>query len=236
MLAIPTLAHFGTVTSSRTAPDAGPFSTGEDPLVLARRWEALGFQRLYVRELPETDRKPETADLVRELTRQDCLPLQLESPADDDSDIESLLELGVDVSVSGGRGIGDPGWLESLAVRYAGRISLVVDLRAGRLLQRGREPRREVFDLLDELAGLPLGALVVALAPNASRVQPAELTRLEELASRASWPLAVLGAPVSLVELRNLEERGVAAAVLPMTWDHEALDPRLVAEEFASAD
>jgi len=236
MLAIPTLAHSAAAASPRAEPDPGEHAAAEDAVTVARRWELLGFQRLYLRALVESESVGQTADLVRELTRQNCLPIQLESASAEDSDAESMLDLGVDLAVSAGRGLADIGWLESLAAHYPARVSLVVDLRAGRLLPRGREPRRDLFDLVDELAALQLGALIVGVTHNAARLQAAELTRLEELAARAAWPLVVLGAPASLIELRNLEERGVSAVVLPLRWDHDALDPRLIAEEFASAD
>ena len=233
MLAIPTLAHSPLPDLPRSESDPKARSGPEDPIVLARRWEAMGFQRLHLRELDGADRRLETADLVRELVRQHCLPFQVESVAADDTALEEILDLGADLVIRGARGTTDPGWLATKAARAPGRISIAVDLRGGRMLPRGREPRRDLFDLLDELAAIPLASVMIAAAASTTPLQPADLTRLEEVVSRVAWPVVALDAVVSLVELRNLEERGVSAAVLAATWDHEALDPRVIAEEFA---
>ena len=50
----------------------------------------------------------------------------------------------------------------------------------------------------------------------------------------APWPVIASGGIGSMHDLRNLEDRGVAAAVLGMALYTGALDPRVVAEEFAA--
>lgn len=233
MLLIPTLIHGLPTRSTRASQTQGAHPSSEDPVVLARRWAAMGFERLHVRELDGPDGRAETADLVRELARQHCLPLQVASVVADETALDTLLDLGVSVVIGGSRGIADPAWLATCAVQAPGQVALAVDLRGGRMIPRGREAPRELFELLDELRGCPLAAVFVSNATPATHLLPADLTRLEEIVSRVEWPVVAQAASVSFVELRNLEERGVSAAVLAASWDHDVVDPRLLAEEFA---
>jgi phosphoribosylformimino-5-aminoimidazole carboxamide ribotide isomerase len=52
------------------------------------------------------------------------------------------------------------------------------------------------------------------------------------VADISPWPVLASGGVGTMQDLRALEDRGIAAAVLGMALYTDALDPRVVAEEF----
>jgi phosphoribosylformimino-5-aminoimidazole carboxamide ribotide isomerase len=63
-------------------------------------------------------------------------------------------------------------------------------------------------------------------------MQGTDLDLMADVADTAPWPLIASGGVGSMLDLRALDDRGVAAVVLGMALYTEALDPRVVAEEF----
>jgi phosphoribosylformimino-5-aminoimidazole carboxamide ribotide isomerase len=63
-----------------------------------------------------------------------------------------------------------------------------------------------------------------------------DLPLMEDVSEVAAMPVYASGGITTMHDLRALEERGVAAAVLGMALDTGALDPWVVAEEFSGRD
>jgi len=60
-----------------------------------------------------------------------------------------------------------------------------------------------------------------------------DLPLMEDVAEMADFPVFAAGGLGSMNDLRALADRGVAAAILGMGLYSGAIDPRMVAEEFA---
>jgi phosphoribosylformimino-5-aminoimidazole carboxamide ribotide isomerase len=65
------------------------------------------------------------------------------------------------------------------------------------------------------------------------RLEGTDLPLMETVAEDSPWPVIASGGIGSMTDLRNLADRGVHAVVLGMALYTDALDPRVVAEEFA---
>ena len=76
--------------------------------------------------------------------------------------------------------------------------------------------------------------LVAASIP--CRLQGPDLPLIDSIIEVAPWPVMAAGGIGTLLDLRNLEQRGVSAAILGMALYTEALDARTVAEEFGTWD
>jgi phosphoribosylformimino-5-aminoimidazole carboxamide ribotide isomerase len=65
-------------------------------------------------------------------------------------------------------------------------------------------------------------------------MQGTDLPLIEEAVLLSPWPVIASGGVGSMQDLRNLEDRGVAAVVLGMALYTDAIDARVVAEEFSA--
>jgi phosphoribosylformimino-5-aminoimidazole carboxamide ribotide isomerase len=91
----------------------------------------------------------------------------------------------------------------------------------------------DILDLVDELNAVPLLELLVNLRPLDDAVRFGELALLEDVAERSRCPVLVAGGISTIADLRALEHRGIAGALI----DAEKLldgtfEAREVAQEF----
>ena len=66
------------------------------------------------------------------------------------------------------------------------------------------------------------------------QMQGTDLPLMEDVAEASAWPVYASGGVSSLEDMRALEHRGLAGAVLGMALYTGAIDPRRLAEEFGT--
>ena len=208
----------------------------DDPVAVARRWAAAGFVRLHVVDLDAATGRGDNRDIVRELLRDVTLPMQVGGGVRADDAVSSLFDDGADQVIVGTRGIEDPVWLAEQATLFPGRIILAADVRDKQIVSKGWSTRTKLrlADLLAELDGVPLAGLLVTAVHKEGKMQGTDLPLIDEAVRLSAWPVIASGGIGSMQDLRNLEDRDVAAVVLGMALYTGAIDARVVAEEFSS--
>jgi phosphoribosylformimino-5-aminoimidazole carboxamide ribotide isomerase len=66
------------------------------------------------------------------------------------------------------------------------------------------------------------------------QMQGTDLPLMEDVAEASPWPVLASGGVTTLDDLRALEHRGVAGAVLGMALYTGAIEPNRIIEEFGS--
>lgn len=208
----------------------------DDPVAVARRWAAAGFSRLHVVDLDAATGRGDNREIVRELLRDLTLPIQVGGGVRDDDALSSLFDDGADRVIVGTRGLEDPSWLREQASAYPGRIILAADVRDKQVVSKGWTTRTKLrlADLLSELEEVALAGLLVTAVHKEGKMQGTDLPLIEEAVLLSPWPVIASGGVGSMQDLRNLEDRGVAAVVLGMALYTDAIDARVVAEEFSA--
>ncbi len=205
-----------------------------DPRDIARRWAGYGFQRLHVVDLDAATGRGNNRLVVRDLLADAAVSVQVGGGVRTSHEIETLLSDGADRIVVGTRAIDDPDWLREIADANPGAIVLAADVRDRRIVTHGwtRELPRNILDLVEELAGVPLGGLLVTAVHREGQMAGTDLPLMEDVAEASDWPVFASGGIATMNDLRALEDRGLAGAVLGMALYTGALDARIVAEEF----
>jgi phosphoribosylformimino-5-aminoimidazole carboxamide ribotide isomerase len=206
-----------------------------DPRDIARRWTGYGFHRLHVVDLDAATGRGSNRSIVRDLLADAATPVQVGGGIRTTEEIESLLSDGAERIVVGTRAIDEQDWLREIADANPGVIVLAADVRDRRVVTHGwtREHPRNILDLIDDLRGVPLGGLLVTAVHREGQMAGTDLPLMEDVAEASEWPVLASGGISTLQDLRALEDRGLAGAVLGMALYTGALDPQLVAEEFA---
>ena len=208
----------------------------DEPLDVARRWAAVGFSRLHVVDLDAATGAGRNGDIMRELLRAQPLPMQVGGGVREDESLAAWFEAGAEQVIVGTRGIEDPAWLEERASAWPGRIVLAADVHQRAVTTRGWRDRsaRRIEDVISDIRGLALAGVLITAVHREGRMEGADLALIEDAVDASPVPVIAAGGIGSMLDLRNLEERGVAAAVLGMALYTGVLDARVVAEEFAS--
>ena len=214
--------------------DAEPIRL-DDPVEVARDWTRKGFRRLHVVDLDAATGRGSNAALVGEIMREVDATFQAGGGVRESDDIERLLNDGAEWVVAGTRALTDSWWLEEVASNFPGRIIVAADVRGRAIVTHGwsRSGERDVIDCIEELNDLPLAGVLVTAVHLEGRMQGADLFLMEDVVESSTHPVIASGGIAGANDLRNLAERGVAAAVVGMALYTGALDARVVAEEYS---
>ena len=207
----------------------------DDPRSVAREWIEEGFGRLHVVDLDAATGRGRNDEIVRDILRDASVPVQVGGGVRDEARIEQLLADGATWVVVGTRAVEDEDWRTEMAMKYPGRLIIAADVKERYVVTRGwtRTVNTEVVTFMEELSGLPLGGVLVTAVHREGLMQGTDLTLMEDVAAACAWPLLASGGVTSLEDMRALEHRGVAGAVVGMALYTGAIEARRLAEEFA---
>jgi phosphoribosylformimino-5-aminoimidazole carboxamide ribotide isomerase len=229
MLAIPRVEVRGGVCV-RPAGEPGAGIPVGDAIGCARNWAHQGFHRIHLTDGDAIAGLGSNENLIDEIIRDGAIEVQVSDAAQSSERIERVVSDGAVRVVVGPRGLDEPEWLAGAADLYPGLLIVATDLRERRVVTRGwvRSLPIDVFDLVGELNGLPLGELLVS--PGAGDVF--DLSLLEDIAEASNFPVIADGGVTGMHDLRALEHRGVSSVLLGGVLYTGELDARTVAREY----
>lgn len=206
----------------------------DDPVEVSREWVRHGFQRLHVVDLDAATGRGGNHGVVRGLLHDSGAAVQVGGGVRETERLDELLRDGADWVVVGTRAIEEPEWLGEIATANPGRIIVAADVRERRVVTRGwaRTLPQHIIDVVDELNGLPLGGLLVTAVHREGQLQGTDLPLMDDVVEASEFPVLASGGITTVEDLRALQHRGAAGAVIGMALYTGVLDPRAVAEEF----
>ena len=139
MLVIPAIdIHDGKCVRLYQGDFANVTEYSDDPVEVARRWDCLGAQMLHVVDLDGARAgRPVNLDIVRRISIDTGLPIQLGGGLRTPKYIGSALEAGATRVILGTAACGDPDMLQELVRRYGQRIIVSIDTHRGRAMTDG---------------------------------------------------------------------------------------------------
>jgi phosphoribosylformimino-5-aminoimidazole carboxamide ribotide isomerase len=233
MIAIPSV-EIADASSGRagsiTRPERQP---GDASVIAARALADLGFARLHLDGPTMTTSASATAPAVEHIAHSTDATIQVAGPSSV-SEIEQLFRAGAEYVVVGARAIDEPEWLASIVDLYPDAIVVATDVRDRRVVRQGwvRTLPVDILDLADELSSLSLAGILVGGLHLDGPGRHADLALVEDLTDRSRVPISIRARIETVNDLRALEHRGAAAAVLRADQLNGTLDPRVIAREF----
>jgi phosphoribosylformimino-5-aminoimidazole carboxamide ribotide isomerase len=208
----------------------------DNPIEVARGWMRSGFQRMHVVDLDAATGRGDNAAIVRDILEDIPASIQVGGGIRSGDTIERLLQEGASWIVLGTRALEEPEWLAGTASSFPGQLIVAADVRERQVVTRGwaRTLSRSVLDVIEQLNDIPLGGVLVTAVHREGQLAGTDLFLMEDVAELSVHPVIASGGISSVGDLRELADRGIAAAVIGMALYTGALDARSVAEEFAS--
>lgn len=207
-----------------------------NPPAVARDWSQQGFTRVHVVDLDAATSRGSNAKVIREILRESTVPVQVGGGIRTEDQIDRLLDDGAAYVVVGTRAVEDEGWLEEMSGKFPNQLIVAADVRERKIVTRGwtKVLPRNVVQYVEDLADLPLAGILVTAVHKEGQLEGTDLPLMEDVAEASAWPVLASGGVSSMDDLRALEHRGLAGAVLGMALYTGAIDARRVAEEFQS--
>jgi phosphoribosylformimino-5-aminoimidazole carboxamide ribotide isomerase len=209
----------------------------DDPPAVARDWIRQGFNRLHVVDLDAATGRGHNVEIIRDIVRDaGAVPVQVGGGVRDESRIAALLDEGATWVVVGTRAVEDRDWLEEMAHAFPARLIVAADVRERMVVTRGwtKTLELDVVRYVEDIGALPLAGVLVTAVHLEGQMQGTDLPLMEDVAEASPWPVLASGGVATLDDLRALEHRGVAGAVLGMALYTNAIEPNRIIEEFGA--
>jgi phosphoribosylformimino-5-aminoimidazole carboxamide ribotide isomerase len=206
-----------------------------NPMEVMRNWENYGFRRLHLVDLDAATNRGSNFPLIRDMLAESGIPVQVGGGVRSDERVEELLAAGAARAIIGTRALEEREWIAELAYRHPGELIVACDVRERKVTTRGWAHTLpfDILDVVEELNVLPLGGLLVTAVHKEGQLQGTDLPLMEDVVEASNFPVYASGGVSSMQDLRALEHRGVAGAVIGMALYTGALDPVVVAGEFS---
>ena len=206
-----------------------------DPIAVAREWGNIGFARLHLVDLDAATQRGSNLHHIRAILDERTADVQVGGGLRSVDQVRDTLADGARYAIVGTRALEDLDWLAEVAHEHPGEIILAADVKERRIVTQGwqRTLPGNIIDMVMELDDIPLAALLVTAVHKEGQMLGVDLPLMEDVVETASFPVLAAGGVGGMGDLRSLANRGVAGAVIGMALYTGALDPRVVAEEFA---
>jgi phosphoribosylformimino-5-aminoimidazole carboxamide ribotide isomerase len=189
----------------------------DDPVLVARRWQAEGAPRLHVVDLDGARQgRPVNRDVVQRIVAETGLPVELGGGVRDVADLAAYLAAGVARVVLGTRAFEDPDWLAEMARENPGRVVLGLDARNGRLSGRGwlENTGLDVIEYVTRLPRLPLAAIVYTDIARDGVMKGPNVEATRRLAEATAIPVVASGGVARLADVIALSELPIAGMII----------------------
>lgn len=208
MVIIPAIDLLGGRVVRLTQGDPGKETVyGDDPVEVAKKWEALGAPRLHVVDLDGAFKGvPCQLDLIERIAKAVKIPVQVGGGFRGLEAVQEAFERGAAFCVLGTSAILARGFLEEASTRYPRQIILALDAKGGKVAIKGwaEVTSRQAVEVASEVTLLPLAAILSTDILRDGTLEGPNLEALKALAQASRHPLIASGGISSLEDVRTV--------------------------------
>ena len=192
----------------------------ENPVEVARQWEAEGATRLHLVDLDGAKAgKPENWKAIEAIAQAVDLPIQVGGGLRNADRVSGLFDLGVQYAILGTVAVEKPELVGQLCERFPGQIIVGIDARDGKVATRGWLETSEVMatDLAKRMGEMGAAAIVYTDIKRDGTMKGPNLQALRELAEAIDTPVIASGgvsAISDLLSLLGLVPAGVSGVIV----------------------
>ena len=191
----------------------------DDPVAVAREWEARGGDWLHIVDLDAAfGGKHANLEKVRAIAAAVSIPVQMGGGMRDEESIAAALDAGVSRVVIGTKAAEEPDFVRRAVARFGGeQIGVGIDARDGKVAVKGWAETTgiEAGGLAKQLAADGIGALVYTDIATDGMLQGPNLAATAEMVRTADCPVIASGGVSSAADLAALARiEGLAGAIV----------------------
>jgi len=190
---------------------------GEDPVAMARHWEAEGAAYLHVVDLDGAfEGEPKNLEAVKAIVKALGIPCDVGGGLRTEEVITELLDAGADRVVLGTRAVESVNWVVDLAREHPDRIAVGIDARKGMITTHGWVKTSSItpIELVKEIGDAPLSAYIYTDVLRDGTNTGPNVAATERFARAASVPVIASGGVSSLDDLRALSRIDVTGVIV----------------------
>jgi 1-(5-phosphoribosyl)-5-[(5-phosphoribosylamino)methylideneamino] imidazole-4-carboxamide isomerase/N-(5'phosphoribosyl)anthranilate isomerase len=188
----------------------------EDPVAVAKRYEAEGAEWLHVVDLDAAlQGQPRNRELVAEVIRSVDIPVQASGGIRTAEALDAAKNAGATRVVVGTAALRDPGFVAAAVAKHGGFVAVGLDVRGQMLQARGwTEEAGELWPTLQRLVNSGVQRFVVTDVARDGMLEGPNFTLLAEVTDYTSSAVVASGGVSSVEDLRKLAVMGVEACIV----------------------
>jgi phosphoribosylformimino-5-aminoimidazole carboxamide ribotide isomerase len=193
---------------------------GEDPVSIARRWEAEGAHLLHVVDLDGAfSGEPVNFTLVASIAEEVSIPIQVGGGIRTVDSVKRYLDVGVSRIVVGTAAFNDRDFLQRACEEFPGRVVIGIDTKDGKVAVKGW---KEVVELnaegfINDLKQLGIPLVIHTDVSRDGTLGGVNIKSLREFLSISTLPVVASGGVSSVEDLEQLSRlsgMGLAGVIL----------------------
>ncbi|HSN81155.1 MAG TPA: 1-(5-phosphoribosyl)-5-[(5-phosphoribosylamino)methylideneamino]imidazole-4-carboxamide isomerase [Polyangiales bacterium] len=188
----------------------------DDPVAMAKRFEAEGAARLHVVDLEGArSGKPAHVPVIEGILRETALKVQVGGGVRDERIAAQWLDAGAARVVLGTMVVKAPDVARALCAERPGAIVVALDARDGKVAVEGwrEQSSRDVVELAEEVDGWGIGAILFTNIHRDGTRQGPDVEATAGLQSSVNTTVIASGGIGALDDLRALAAAGIRSAV-----------------------
>lgn len=188
----------------------------DDPVAMAKRFEAEGAERLHVVDLEGArSGKPAHVPVIEGILRETALKVQVGGGVRDERIAAQWLDAGAARVVLGTMVVKAPDVARALCAERPGAIVVALDARDGKVAVEGwrEQSSRDVVELAEEVDGWGIGAILFTNIHRDGTRQGPDVEATAGLQSSVNTTVIASGGIGALDDLRALAAAGIRSAV-----------------------
>lgn len=190
-----------------------------NPIEVATRFHEDGAEWTHVIDL-DGARQGSVAniDALRQIVTDTGLKVQFGGGVREQDDIKAALDAGATRVIVGTRALEDWDWFRDIVHKpeFAGRISLGLDAKLGRLEVQGWTPETErtSAEVAEEVSGWPLATIVYTDIARDGLMLGPNLDAIRVIANTSAIPVVYCGGVTDLDDVRRMSELKLSGVVI----------------------
>ena len=185
---------------------------GDDPVAMARHWEAEGGRALHVVDLDGAfNGAPAHAEVVAKITAALSIPVEIGGGLRTDDHVRAMLDAGVSRVILGTRALSDDAAIKRLVGLYGGeKIAVGIDARNGLVQVKGWVETTGTLatDLAKRVSDLGVGTIIYTDTATDGMLSGPNLEAMDKICEAASCGIVASGGISSVKNVRDLVALG----------------------------
>lgn len=185
---------------------------GDDPVEMARHWQAEGGKFLHVVDLDGAfNGAPAHADVVAKIAAALDIPVEIGGGLRTDGHVKAMLDAGVARVILGTRALADEAALRRLVALYGGeKIAVGIDARGGLVQVKGwvETSGTQATDLARRVSDIGVGTIIYTDTATDGMLTGPNLEAMDRICEAASCGVVASGGISSAANIRALAALG----------------------------
>jgi phosphoribosylformimino-5-aminoimidazole carboxamide ribotide isomerase len=211
-----------------------------DPVYLAKIWQARGAKRLHVVDLDGAFQgSPKNFEVVKKIRENVSIPIEFGGGVRSMKTIDLLSEAGIDHIIIGTIAVYNPELLREAVDKYGKKIVVALDVRDNMVaIAAWKETTTvDVFELAGRLKKMGVEEIIHTDIKKDGMMQGANIPALKEIAERSKLKVIASGGVSTLSDieqLKALEGKGIYGAIIGKALYNDSIkieDALMIAEK-----